>query len=551
MMAYRARPPRVVTAADHRYARTMMQLLLSAERQGEHRHAQWVFYDLGLTDADCRLLATRFPWTRLKPFPSSGYPSHVAFAAVSDAWKPLIIAEAAKSFGGPLFWFDPGTILKAPLDQALHSLERQGFWGLRSQMPLAWKCDPRVLEALGVPLEVRHVREYAAGAVGFDLATGLGRELVEDWARLSLMEDHIADQALLSCLLAKAMFAGSFEQTLEEIDIGSANPSPLLSTRNYVPNGRPVWADPLYRATSALRKAGEQFYHKARIFDDTRIDGCKRRRQDHFTVKLWQLPGGQETVIPGPADGYYADPFITRRDGRLWLFMEEFVYPKDRGFLTVVGLDDDLNVTSTEPVDFLPDYAALDSHASFPCTFEMEGEWYMIPETHERQAIDLYVCDRWPGRWRLRRRLRFGVDAADSMVVRHDGLWYLITSVQGCGPNRHLEIHYTDDILSGCLTPHPINNQNVYGNNANGTGRNAGFIHKQPDGTLIRLMQDSPNYYGEGIRPMRITDLTPTEFREEPVGSIDCLPGIVPGFPTHHATRVDNILAFDTRDRVG
>lgn len=528
-----------------------MQLLLSAERRGEHRRAHWEVYDLGLEDADRRLLSARFPWTSLKPFPLTDDPSHVAVVAGSEAWKPLIIAEAARSFDGPLFWFDPGAILKAPLDEAIRSLERQGFWGLRGQMPLARKCDPRVLEALGVPMEVRHIREYATGAVGFDLATGLGRELVEDWARLSLIEDHSADEALLSCLLAKAMFAGSFEQTLEEIDIGSANPSPLISTRNHVPNGRPLSADPLYRATSALRKVGEQFYHKARLFDDTRLDGRKRRRDDHFTVKLWQLPGGRETVIPGPADGYYADPFITQRDGRLWLFLEEFVYPRDRGFLTVVGLDDRLNVTSTEPIEFLPGYAALDCHASFPCIFELDGESYMIPETYQRGSIDLYVCDAWPSRWRLRRRLRFGVDAADSMVIREGGLWYLITSVQGSAPNRHLEIHYTDDLLSGHFTPHPINEQNVYGSNANGTGRNAGYIGRQPDGTLIRLMQDSPNHYGEGVRPMRITALTPTEFREEPATSIDFLPGIIPGFSTHHATRTGDILAFDTRDLVG
>ena len=157
-----------------------MQLLLSAERRGEHRRALWEVYDLGLEDADRRLLSARFPWTSLKPFPLTDDPSHVAVVAGSEAWKPLIIAEAARSFDGPLFWFDPGAILKAPLDEAIRSLERQGFWGLRGQMPLARKCDARVLEALGVPLEVRHIREYATGAVGFDLATGLGRELVED-----------------------------------------------------------------------------------------------------------------------------------------------------------------------------------------------------------------------------------------------------------------------------------------------------------------------------------------------------------------------------------
>jgi len=561
MTTDRARQPLVLTAADHRFARTLMQLLLSAERQSEHRRARWEVHDLGLSDADRRQIAARFPWASLQAFPFADYPAHVAVASGSYAWKPLIIREASKDHTGPVLWFDSGTILKAPLDEALAALDRQGFWGLRSQMPLARKCDPRVLDALEVPLEVRHVREYAAGAVGFDLASPLGRQLVADWADHALVAEHIVpegyppfhkhDQALLNCLLAKAMYAGQLEPTLEEIDISSANPSPMISTRNYVPPSRPLWTDPLYRLGTSTWKAGDRLYHKARVFDDTRLDGRKRRRQDHFTVKLWQLPERRETVIPGPSDGYYADPFITRRDGKLWLFMEEFVYPKDCGFLTVVGLDDNLQVTSTEPIEFLPGYAALDSHASFPCIFEMEGTSYMIPETHERRAIDLYVCDRWPSRWRLRRRLRFGVDAADSMLVREGDLWYLITSIQGDAPNRHLEIHFTDDLFNGRLTPHPINNQNVYGGNANGTGRNAGFIQRQPDGTLIRLMQDSPNYYGEGTRPMRIIALSPTEFREEPVASIDFLPGIIPGFATHHATRVGDILAFDTRDRVG
>lgn len=45
-------------------------------------------------------------------------------------------------------------------------------------------------------------------------------------------------------------------------------------------------------------------------------------------MKLWQLPSGRETVIPGPADGDDADAFITRRDDKPWFFMEEFVSPR-------------------------------------------------------------------------------------------------------------------------------------------------------------------------------------------------------------------------------
>lgn len=551
--------PLVLTGASHRYARTLFQFLLSAERQGEDERCDWIVHDLGLTDEDRRFLAERFGWAALKTFSFADHPPHVALERGSYAWKPIILGAHA-GHHGPVFWFDSGTILRTPLDDALAELARQGFWALRSQEPLFRKCDPRVMEATGVPPEVRHFREYAAGAVGFDPRLPLGRALLEDWAAHARIEDHIVpagypafhkhDQALLNCLLATAAHDGRFAPTAAEIDICSASPSPLISTRNFVAEGRPLWADPLLRAGFAAWKMGDRAYHRLRILDDTRIDGWRRRRQDHFTVWLRDLDTGREAAIPF-AGGYYADPFITHRDGKAWLFVEEFVYARDRGHLTVLGLDERFAVTSAQPLVLMPDHVALDCHASFPCIFELEGKTYMIPETHERRAIDLFVCTSWPDRWQLVRRLVFGVDAADSMVVRHGEVWYLITSVQGEHPNRHLEIYMADDLFSGRFTPHPVNTQYLYGGNAHGTGRNAGVIAKQDDGTLLRLMQDSPNHYGEGIRPMRITTLTPQAFHEESIDSIDFLPGITAGFPTHHATRSGAVLAYDTRDRVG
>lgn len=551
--------PLILTGASHLYARTLFQFLLSAERQGEDRRCDWIVHDLGLSPDDRLLLRERFGWTEMQSFAFSHYPQHVALERGSYAWKPIILGEHVER-GGPVFWFDSGTILQKPLDGPLGAVASQGFWALRSQEPLFRKCDIRVMDAVGVPLEVRHFREYAAGAVGFDPRLPLGRSLLRDWAGHAKIEDNIVppgypafhkhDQALLNCLLAKAAHDGVFTPTTDEIDICSASPSPLISTRNFVPNGRPLWSDPLMRTGFAAWKTGDRIYHKLRIFDDTRIDGWRRRLKDHYAVNLRNLVDGRETVL-SCRGGYYADPFIVQREGRLWVFVEEFVYSRDRGHLTALGLDSEFAVTSAQPLELVPEYASLDCHASFPCIFELDGKTYMIPETHERRAVDLFVCEHWPERWRLVRRLLFDVDAADSMVTRADGIWYLITSVQGGHPNRHLEIHHAPDLLAGRFAPHPINCQFVYGNGTHGTGRNAGFIGRQADGSLVRLMQDSPNHYGEGIRPMKILALTPNEFREVPIESIAVLPGITPGFPTHHATRSGNILAFDTRDRVG
>jgi hypothetical protein len=553
------RQPLIVTAADHRFARTLAQFLLSAERHGEHRRCRWAIYDLGLSDADRTRLRERFGWADIRSIQLADYPPHVAVASGSYAWKPVIIREAARDLVGPLFWFDSGTILRAPLDGALRSLANQGFWGLRSQMPLAQKCDPRVLDALEVPLEVRHLREYAAGAVGFDLATPLGRQLVEDWGHHALIADYIVpegyavfhkhDQALLNSLLAKAAYSECFEPTLDEIDISSPTPSRLVSTRNYVPPQIPLWADPAARAHRALHKAADRIYHRLRRFDDTRIDGWRRRYKEHFSVVVKDLASGRQATIPSPRGGYYADPFVWQRDGQTWVFVEEFVYAHDRGHLTVLALDADLAVTSAAPVTLLPRYAALDCHASFPFMFEHQDKIYMVPETHERRAVDLFVCERWPDSWRLVRRLLFDVDAVDSMVVQVGGLWHLITSTQGRWPNRHLEIYSAPDLLSGRFEAHPVNDQGIYGNTVFGTGRNAGCIARNADGTLMRLMQQSRDHYGEGLQATRIDELTALQFAETPALTIDCLPGIGQGFPSHHASRAGNVIAYDTRDR--
>jgi len=261
----------VLTGADHLYARTLYQFLLSAERVEAHRHADWIVYDLGLQDADRHFLRERFGWAVLKVFQFADYPNHVTVSSGSYAWKPIALGLHSGR-EGPLFWFDSGTVLKRRLDDVIDALSVQGFWALRSQEPLYKKCDVRVMDALGVPQEIRHFQEYAAGAVGFDTRTTLGRQILADWAAHAAIKDHIVpdgypsfhkhDQALLNCLLATAAREGRFIPTTAEIDICSTNPSPLISTRNFVPNGRPLYADPLIRAGAALWKAGDVLYHR-------------------------------------------------------------------------------------------------------------------------------------------------------------------------------------------------------------------------------------------------------------------------------------------------
>ncbi|WP_421693102.1 glucosamine inositolphosphorylceramide transferase family protein [Aestuariivirga sp.] len=542
MKSDRHKTPLIVTAASERQARTLSQLLLSAERHDAHRNGKWIVQDLGLSPVDREFIALRFPWVKRLQQPHLFSPGAARGGSI-----PLMLGEAACGHDGPVFWLDCAAILRAPLDALLAKLEERGFWGLRVPGTLPDICTMDLFDACEVPLEVRHVPGWHGGALGFDTRHPVGKGLLEDWIAA---QGGQADAATLNCLLAKAVYTAALNPDAADTVVRWAQPCAAISTDNPVPQWIPLWADPAVRAWHAAGKAVKRLYHRLRHFDDTRIDGFNRRRTEHFSVKIRHVGETFATSIPSPPNGYFADPFVRVRDGKTWLFAEQFQYREDRGHLSVMGLDAKGAITSVEALAFTPAYAALDCHASYPFVFEHDGVAYMIPETHEHRAIDLFVCERWPDRWQLSRRLLFGIDAVDSMVIQHEGSWFLLTSVKGGWPNRHLEIHCMENLLEAPLTAHPINTLGLYGERANGTGRNAGFLGPQQDGTLMRLMQDSPHYYGEGLRPMRILELTRATFHEEPASFIDLFPGFGPDTSSHHVSRAGDIIAWDVRDRM-
>lgn len=522
--------PLIVTAAEDRTLRSLMQCLLSAERFSEHRVSDWTVFDLGLAPEKRQELLRRFPWVRVKAAPQHG------------ARIPHLLQDAASEKAGLVFWFESSTVMKGPLDRLAHRTSDSGFYARRDGRRLYDICPASLFHELGIAPERRHVRGWDCRVVGVDMRMPLGRDLLAAWSNHAAAADH--EGAVLNALAACALP----EEDLAVPD-GAGNIMPV-TTGNSVSIGVPLWLDPGLRLWHGARRAGSHALRQLRAFDDTRIDGFKRWRKEHFSVFVQRAGSADATRLASPAQGYFADPFLRVRNGKAWIFAEQYDYTRDCGRLVVIEIDGNNSIESVQPLTLAPDHAALDCHASFPFVFDWRGESYMIPETHERKAIDLFICDGWPARWRLVRRLLSGVDAVDSMVVESDGSWFLLTSVAGAHPNRHLEIHCTDDLLAGPLLPHPINARGLYGHEKNGTGRNAGFLGRVPDGTMMRLMQSNPHHYGEGLCPMRITTLTRDDFAEEIAKTIDLFPGMGSGFPSHHASRHEILITYDRRDRV-
>jgi hypothetical protein len=276
----------VLSAADHRYARTLQQLLLSAERQGARTDAGWIVFDLGLTAADRGALSSRFPWCRVETFDFDAHPPHVR-ALASCAWKPVVIDQVLTRDGGLVLWLDSATILHAGLDPAFAAMAADGVLTLAGQSPARRWCHPATFNFMRVPAADLDQRCRSAGVLGFAADRPAVRDLVAEWRRLALIAECIAppganrtnhryDQAILTNLLSACARQGRLTLRDDEVDISSTRPVGWVSTRNAVSPWVPLALDALVRACYTVYKRGDRLVLRARA-------GLAPRRAPHRT----------------------------------------------------------------------------------------------------------------------------------------------------------------------------------------------------------------------------------------------------------------------------
>lgn len=542
----------MLSAADGRFSRCLHQFLLSGERQRTAGRHRFIVFDLGL-GAERERLAKRFAWCEFRAVDLERFAPHMWRPLRQNGWKPPLIEEVLERDGGLLLWLDSATILKAPLEPIAREIRRRGVYSLRGQATLAERCDAAVLDALHVPLETRRSAERVGGVVGLDGDAPAVRRLVRRWSELVRMPQylgtrsptHLAEQALLGILLHEMQDRGEIRLGDEEVDISSASPVAWLSTRNLVSPTVPRWADPLVRLYYTTYKALDQRSWRLRRWYARRVLGLHRWPKEHFSVFVGSTASGRVQQIRAPRLTYYADPFVWTRDGVRALFFEEFDYLEHNARLRCVTLD--ASLAPSEPRTVFE----RRGHASFPFIFEHDGALHMVPETSQERCVDLYRCEEFPHRWRCVRNLLDGVNAADSVVFAHDGSWWLITSLRdGDDAPRYLGVFWTTDLLGGHWRAHPINQRRLYGDQPFGYGRNAGAPLRW-HGALLRPVQTNARYYGEGMLWMRITALTPEDFREEPFESELPLARLSSTLSPHHLSTHGDLVAWDVRDRLG
>jgi hypothetical protein len=252
-------------------------------------------------------------------------------------------------------------------------------------------------------------------------------------------------------------------------------------------------------------------------------------------VLAYQIKQSEFKYLIPPPNRFWADPFPLKVDGKYYIFFEEYVNESSRAHISVVEVDE--NGIVAGPTEVLK----LDCHLSYPFVFEWQNDYYMIPETGERNVVELYRAVSFPFEWRPEKILLETNRPLDATVVEVDKRWWMFVNVEeeGVAVNwDELHLYYSDSLF-GPWKPHA---RNPIVSDVR-SARPAGRLFWS-NGVLYRPGQDSSLRYGYATTINKITSLSAVAYEEVEVVKIlpdwdDNITGV------HTLNFVDDFMVID------
>lgn len=266
----------------------------------------------------------------------------------------------------------------------------------------------------------------------------------------------------------------------------------------------------------------------------------------HKSSRLFPIALESYIKVLAPKGKFWADPFVLTRDKHYFIFVEEYLFKTGKAHISVLKLNGIGNLLSSERIIERP------YHMSYPFIFELNGKYYMIPESKGDRTIQLYYCTSFPDKWEFVMNLMEKISATDSTLFYYNDKWWLFTAVDELNnpsvPFSELFLYFSDDLFSGHWQSHPMNPiiTDIK------TSRPAGRIFILND-KLYRPSQDCSGDYGKAFNLNQITKLSTNEYEEILISKVEphwdrTLVG------THTFNFSDNISVIDAsplRKRIG
>ena len=141
--------------------------------------------------------------------------------------------------------------------------------------------------------------------------------------------------------------------------------------------------------------------------------------KNEISKSMWRY----KKILP-PKDRFWADPHIISMDKNYFIFIEEYVYSKSKGHIALIKMDKEGNY------DYLGKILEKDYHLSYPFVFQLENNFYMIPETESNNNIELYKCTDFPKKWEYHGEIMNNVNAVDTTIFNYNDKWWMFTGMK-------------------------------------------------------------------------------------------------------------------------
>jgi hypothetical protein len=267
----------------------------------------------------------------------------------------------------------------------------------------------------------------------------------------------------------------------------------------------------------------------------TKVIFEKWRPTTYWSVAL-RWDGGQLMPIADDGRRFYADPFLYAWRGRTFLFVEDFPFAANKAVISAAEVVGDRLAAAPVPVLERP------YHLSYPFVFGDAAAIYMLPESWQSNALELYRAVEFPWKWELHSVLIGGIGLADATPLFYQNRWWLFASAAQYGTTHHDEllIFYSDK-LTGPWRPHSGNPVKSDCRSARPAGRMV------PRGDqLFRPAQDCEDSYGSGVVWHQIVELSPSRFREVEIARVMAPREL--GFDGHHTfDEIGPLQAIDVK----
>lgn len=229
---------------------------------------------------------------------------------------------------------------------------------------------------------------------------------------------------------------------------------------------------------------------------------------NNFSKSLWRYK-----EILNPKGRFLADPFVFEHSGNNYIFVEDFFFKENIGRISAIKIDGD-------KYEFLDVVLEEEFHLSFPFVFKEDDEIYMIPESHKNSDIRLYRCLEFPNKWELDQVLMSDVSAADTMLIKKQDTWFMLTNICSSGIEDHqseLHIFYSENLKSNTWKPIASGNPVIFDPLK---ARNGGLFYNNEN--IYRVNQvHGQAHYGKSFSVNEIVLLSKNEYIEKEVSNIN------------------------------